>query len=54
MVCITFWLLLVLILRQSNAVTDQCNEMQNEVARLEGHRLKITMELEQRNEILVS
>ena len=57
MVRYTFWLqlqLLVLILRQSDAVSNQCSEMQNEISRLEGHRLKIITELEYRNEILVS
>jgi len=54
---ITFWLkflLLVLILRQSDAVSDQCNNLQNEISRLEGHILKRITELQQKNEILVS
>jgi hypothetical protein len=57
MVRITFWLqflLLVLIVRQSDAVSCQCSELQNEVARLEGHVLKRITELEYRNEFLVS
>ena len=57
MVRIIYWLqllLLVLILRQSDAVSDQCSEMQNEISGLEGHRLKILTELEYRDEILVS
>ena len=57
MVRITFWLqllLLVLILRESDAVSDQCSEMQNEISGLEGHRLKTITELEYRKEILVS
>ena len=54
---ITIWLqllLLVLILRQSDAVSDQCSELQNEISRLEEHILKRITELEYRNEILVS
>ena len=54
---ITIWLqllLLVLILRQSDAVSDQCSELQNEISRLEGHILNRITELEHRNEILVS
>jgi hypothetical protein len=57
MVRISFWLQLVflgLILRQSNAVSDQCSELQNEISRLEGRIFKIITELEYRNEILVS
>ena len=57
MVRITFWLkmtLLVLILSESDTVSDQCSELQNEIARLEGHILKTITELEHRNEILVS
>jgi len=48
------FLLLVLIQRQSNADSDQCSELQNEISRLEGHILKRISELEQRNGILVS
>ena len=54
---ITIWLqllLLVLILRQSDAVSDQCSELQNEISRLEGHILNRITELEHMNEILVS
>jgi len=43
MVRITFWLqllLLVLKLRQSDALSDQCSELQNEISRLERHILK--------------
>jgi len=57
MVRIEFWLkllLLFLILGQSDAVSDQCSELQNEISRLEGHILKRISELEYRNEILVS
>ena len=57
MVRITFWLqllLFVLILRHSDAVSDQCSELQNEISRLEGHILKRITDLEYRNEILVS
>jgi len=57
MVRITFWLqflLLVLILRLSVAVSDQCSELQNEISRLEGHILKRITGMEYRNEILVS
>ena len=57
MICITFWLqlmFLVLILRQSDAVSYQRSELQNEISGLEGHRLKTITELEYRNEILVS
>jgi len=53
---ITFWLqllLLVLILRQSDAVSDQCSDLQNEISRLEGHILKRLTELEYRNKIRV-
>jgi len=56
MVRITVWLKLllsVLILRQSNAVSDQCSELQNEISRLEGHILKRINDLEYRNEVLV-
>ena len=38
MVCVTFWLqllLVVLIMRQSAAVSDQCSELQEEKSRLE-------------------
>ena len=54
---ITFWLqflLLVLILRHSDAVSDQCSDLQNEISSLEGHILKRITDLEYRNEILVS
>ena len=57
MVRVTFWLQLlhlVLILRHSYAVSDQCSELQNEISRLEGHILKRITDLEYRNEILVS
>ena len=57
MVRITFWLqllLLVFVLRQSNAGSDQCSEFENEIYLLEGHILKSITELEYRNEILVS
>jgi len=57
MVSVIFWLqllLLVLILRHSDAVPDQCSELQNEMSRLEGHMLKRITDLEYRNEILVS
>ena len=47
-------LLLVLILRRLDAVSDQCSELQNEISRLEEHILKRITELEQKNEILVS
>jgi hypothetical protein len=47
-------LLLVLTLRQSDAVSDQCSELQNGIYRLEGKILKRITELEHRNEILVS
>jgi len=53
---ITFWLqflLLVLILRQSDVVSDQCSDLQNEISRLEGHILKRLTELEYRNKIRV-
>jgi len=54
---ITIWLQLlplVLILRQSDAVSDKCSEWQNEISRLNGHILKRITELEHKNEILVS
>ena len=57
MVRITIWLhllLLVLMLRHSDAVSEQCSELQNEIFILEGHILKRITELEHRNEILVS
>jgi len=47
------FLLLVLILRQSDTFSDQCSELQNEISRLEGHVLKRIKDLEHRNEILV-
>jgi hypothetical protein len=53
----TFWLkmlLTVLLLRQSDADSDQCSDFQNEISRLEGHILKRITELEYRNGILVS
>jgi hypothetical protein len=57
MVRVTLWLqllLLVFILRQSDAVSDQCGELQNEISGLERNIVKRITELEQRNEILVS
>jgi len=57
MVRITVWLkllLLVLVLRHSDAVSDQCSELQNEISRLEGHILKRINDLEYRNEVLVN
>ena len=57
MVRFTIWLqllLLVLMLRHSDAVSAQCSELQNEISRLEGHILSRITELEHRNEILVS
>ena len=57
MVRILFWLqllLLVFLLRQSDAVFEQCWELQNEISRLEEDILKRIKELEYRNEVLVS
>jgi len=57
MVRIMFWLqllLLVFLLKKSDAVSEQCWELQNEISRLEGHILKRIKELEYRDEILVS
>jgi len=47
-------LLLVLKLKQPDAVSDQCIELQNEISRLEWHIFKRIMEIEHMNEILVS
>jgi len=52
-----FWLqflLLVLVLRHSDTVSDQCSELQNEIPRSEENTLKRITELEHRFEILVS
>jgi hypothetical protein len=57
MACLLFWLkllFLVFVLRQSDAVSDQCCGLNNEISRLEGHVLKILTELQCRNETLVS
>ena len=57
MVRIMFWLQLLLLLfwlRQSDAVFEQCWELQNEISRLEEDILKRIKELEYRNEVLVS
>jgi hypothetical protein len=54
---VTFWLkllFLVLILRQSNADSDQCCGLNNEISRLEEHLLEVLTELECRNETRVS
>jgi hypothetical protein len=56
MVRVTFWLqllLLVLTKRQSDAVSDYCSDLQNEIFVLERKIVKRITELEQRNEILV-
>jgi hypothetical protein len=48
MVHVTFWLpflLLIFLLRQTNAFSDQCGELQNEISRLS--------KLNHRNELLV-
>jgi hypothetical protein len=42
------------ILRQSDAVSDQCGELQNEISGLERNIIKRITELEQGNEIVVS
>jgi hypothetical protein len=47
------FLLLVLTLRQSDAVSELCSELQNEISRLDGNGLKIITELEYSNTILV-
>jgi hypothetical protein len=47
-------IILVFLLRQSDAVSDQNCTLNNEISRLEGHVLKILTELEYRNETLVS
>jgi hypothetical protein len=56
MVRVTSWLqllLLVLTKRQSDAVSDHCSDLQNEISVLERNIVKRITELEQRNEILV-
>jgi hypothetical protein len=57
MVHVTFWLqllLLVLILKQSDAASDHCGELQNEISGLERNIIKRITDLQHRNEILVS
>jgi hypothetical protein len=54
MVCVTFFLellLLVLILKQSDAVTDQCSELKEKICQLEKD-IGITTELKHNNEVL--
>jgi hypothetical protein len=51
--CLQF-LHLLLILKQSDAASDQCGGLHNEMSRLKGNIIKRITELEQRNEILVS
>ena len=53
MVCVTVWLqllLVVLILRQSAAVSDKCSELQEDISRLERDIVNIT-ELKNENEL---
>ena len=53
MVRVTFWLqllLVVLILRQSAAVSDQCSQLEEEISRLERDIVRIT-ELKHKNEL---
>jgi hypothetical protein len=59
MAYVLFWrklLFLVFFLRQSDADSDQCCGLHNEISRLEGHVLKIHIltEVECRNETQVS
>jgi hypothetical protein len=51
--CLKF-LFLVFLLRQSNAFSEQCLGLHNEISRLEGHVLKLLTEVECRNETEVS
>jgi hypothetical protein len=57
MAYVAIWLKLlvfVVLLRQSDDVSDQCCGLHNEISGLEGHVLKILTELKCRNETVVS